>query len=51
MSTDMKHPKCKEGIMKLPLALKLLKLGDLEQRKEGQSFVCIKCGNRAHPAE
>lgn len=50
MSTDMKCPKCKEGIMKLPLALKPLKLGELEQRKEGTKFVCTKCGYRAHPA-
>jgi len=51
MSINTKCPKCKEGTMKLPLALKPLEPGELEQRKEGTKLICTKCGYRAHPTD
>ena len=51
MSEQMKCPKCKEGIMRLPLALKPLEPGELERRKEGTKLECSKCGYRAAPHE
>jgi len=46
MSEQMKCPKCKEGIMRLPL-----EPGELERRKEGTKLECSKCGYRAAPHE
>lgn len=51
MGKDMKCPKCKEGTMTLPLVPVPLEHGELETRKDGKKFVCIKCGHRAHPSE
>jgi hypothetical protein len=42
---SIKCPKCKEGVMKLPLANKLLGPGYAD--KGGAKLVCTKCSHQA----
>ena len=37
-------PKCSEGVMRLPLAIKPLEPGELGSRREGTKLECSKCG-------
>ena len=46
---SIKCPKCKEGVMKLPLATKPLGPGYAD--KGGAKLVCTKCSHQALPSE
>lgn len=50
MSDKMKCPKCKEGVMRLPLG-RQLDPGRSEGGRPGTKLVCSKCGYRAEPTE
>jgi hypothetical protein len=50
MPDKMKCPRCKEGVMRLPLG-RQLDPGKPEGGRPGTKLVCSKCGYCAEPTE